>query len=358
VTTVRASAHGRVNLMGEHTDYNGGWVLPTPIPQRCEVELRRRPDRQVRVWSHELHQRAEYQLGQEARRGSWIDYVQGCTWALARAGHPVGGVELMITSNVPQGSGVSSSAALEVAVLRALRLAFALVIDDTALALLGQRAENDLVGAPVGAMDQLAASRGRLGEALLLDTQTYAGRSIPLPAATDLLVMTSGVTHDLVLGDYRTRRAECEEAASRLGVEHLCDLGIGALAPALTLPAPLGARVRHVLTENQRVLDAAAALERGDVARLGLLFSESHRSQRDDYQVSAPAVDTLVAIASETEGVHGARLTGGGFGGSIVALAGSGVGATAAASIARRYQRRTGLESRVLLACRVPCDPS
>jgi galactokinase len=358
VTAVHAAAHGRVNLMGEHTDYNGGWVLPTPIPQRCEVELQRRADRQVRVWSHELHQEAGYELGKEARTGGWVDYVQGCTWALARAGHAVGGVELMITSNVPQGSGVSSSAALEVAVLRAMRLAFELVIDDTALALLGLRAENDLVGAPVGAMDQMAASRGRLGEALLLDMQTYAGRSIPLPPATDLLVMTSGVTHDLVLGDYRTRRAECEEAARRLDVEHLCDLGTGALARAQRLPAPLGARVRHVLTENQRVHEAAAALERGDVERLGQLFAESHRSQRDDYQVSAPAVDTLVAIASETDGVHGARLTGGGFGGSIVALARSGAGATAAASIAQRYQHRTGLESRVLLACEASCNRS
>jgi galactokinase len=358
MTTVRAAAHGRVNLMGEHTDYNGGQVLPTPIPHRCEVELQRRADRKVRVWSHDLRQAAEYQLGSEARRGSWIDYVQGCTWALARAGHAVGGVELTITSNVPRGSGVSSSAALEVAVLRAMRLAFELVIDDTALALLGLRAENDLVGAPVGAMDQMVASRGRLGEALLLDMQTYAGRSIPLPAATDLLVMTSGVTHDLVLGDYRTRRAECEEAARRLGVAYLCDLEMGALARALTLPAPLGARVRHVLSENQRVLDTAAALERGDVAGLGQLFTESHRSQRDDYQVSAPAVDILVALASETDGVYGARLTGGGFGGSIVALTRSGMGETAAASIAQRYQRRTGLEGRVLLACEVTCDRS
>ncbi|MEJ7601594.1 MAG: galactokinase family protein [Kofleriaceae bacterium] len=215
-----ASAPGRVNLIGEHTDYNAGFVLPTVIPQRTRVVLAARTDRHVIVHSRELGETAAYEVGAEQRRGNWLDYIQGCTHALVTDGHRLAGFELTIASDVPLGSGLSSSAALEVATLRGLRELFGLEIDDVAIALLGQRAEVELVGAPVGVMDQMAASLGQPGTALFLDTRNLETRVVPLPAA-DLIVIASGLRHDHATGDYRTRRAECEDAARRLGVASL-----------------------------------------------------------------------------------------------------------------------------------------
>jgi galactokinase len=350
---IEASAPGRVNLIGEHTDYNGGFVLPTPIPQRTSVELDLRPDDRVRVWSREIGRWDEYCLGEERRRGSWLDYVMGCTYALRTAGFTIGGAELRVASDVPIGSGLSSSAALEVAVLRALRDAFALAIDDVELALLGQRAENEIVGAPVGAMDQLCASLGEPGSALFIDMRSLELRRIPLPASIDLLVIASGVVHDHAAGGYRTRRAECEAAARMLGVSLLRELGPEDRLRTTSLPAPLDRRVRHVVSENQRVLAAVTAIERGDRAQLGRLFADSHASLRDDFEVSVPAIDTLVAIATADPDVFAARMTGGGFGGSIVALADAGSGADAARRIVRRYLDACASPAQVLVAGRV-----
>lgn len=349
-SSVCASAPGRVNLIGEHTDYNGGFVLPTPIPQRTNVELRRRDDDVIRAWSREFGDWEEYRLGEERRRGDWLDYVMGCTHAARTAGYALGGAELRIWSDVPLGSGLSSSAALEVAVLRAMRDAFALTLDDVQLALLGQRAENELVGAPVGAMDQLCASLGQPGAALFIDTRSLELRTVPLPPNIDLLVIESGLFHDHASGSYRTRRAECEEAARLLGVSLLRELGVDELDRVDSLPAPLDRRARHVITENQRVLDAVAAIERGDLPTLGRLFAQSHASMRDDYEVSLPDIDTLVEIASCEPGVFAARLTGGGFGGSIVALAHAGLGAAAGQRIVERYVDASGHAAQVLIA--------
>ena len=357
MTDVIASAPGRVNLIGEHTDYNGGFVLPMAIPQRTRVELRRRDDRRVVAHSRDVGASATYELGAEARRGGWIDYIQGCTQAVRTAGHAVTGFELQISSDVPLGSGLSSSAALEISVLRALREAFSLAIDDVALALLGQRAETELVGAPVGAMDQLASSLGEPGRALLIDLRTLAIRTVLLPAAVDLIVIASGVAHDHATGDYRTRRAECDQAARLLGVHQLRDVGEDALAAVAALPAPLAGRARHVITENARVLATVAALEAGDLPAVGALFAASHRSMRDDFAISLPVIDTLVACAGADADVIGARLTGGGFGGSIVALAAHGRGGRAAARIVEQYAGATGLTARVLIAGS-PCGPS
>jgi galactokinase len=354
---IAASAPGRVNLIGEHTDYNGGFVLPTPIPQRTYVELERRHDEHVSVTSREMRATRSYRLGEERRVGAWIDYVQGCTAVLRVAGHRLGGMALHIRSEVPVGSGLSSSAALEVAVLRAIRAAFELAIDDVALALLGQRAENELVGAPVGAMDQLVASLGEPGAVLFIDMRSLETRSLPLPMA-DLIVSSSGIEHDHATGDYRTRRAECETAARELGVRALRELAVSDLPRVERLPEPFARRVRHVITENARVLAAVDAIVAGDLGRLGALFRESHRSLRDDYQVSLPAIDRLVGIADADRDVYGARLTGGGFGGSIVALARAGTGARAAAVMCERYRAETGHTAHVLVAGEAPCAPS
>ena len=346
----RAEAPGRVNLMGEHTDYNGGFVVPTAIPLRTAVELAPRGDRQVRVASDGSDAGAPrgYVLGAEAPTGSWIDYVQGCTHVLGVAGQTVSGFDARITSDVPIGRGLASSAALTVALLRALRAAFDLALDDVALTLAAHRAEYDFVGARVGVMDQMAASLADERHALFLDARSLAYERFALPPGATLLVLDSGVAHAHASGDYNTRRSECEAAAARLGVAQLRDVtDPGALAP---LPPPLDRRARHVVTENARVLAAAAALRAGDVAALGRLMVASHASQRDDFAVSTPDVDLLVALACAEPGVHGARLTGGGFGGAVIALAEPGRARAAAGRVVAGCRRRTGRGGAVLVA--------
>jgi galactokinase len=349
---IRVRAPGRVNLIGEHTDYNGGFVLPMAIPQQTEVELTPREDRTVRAFSANLSpdkRQGQYTLGEEKVGLGWIDYIQGVTWVLRREGFDVGGFDLWVRSDVPPGSGLSSSAALEVALLRGLREAFRLKLDDVLIALLGQKVECDFVGAPVGVMDQMASSLAQGFAALFLDTRTLHYERVPLPSGVDLIVINSGVTHALVGGDYRTRRAECERAAERLGVPQLRDLPEDQLPRALALPDPLGRRTRHVVTENARVLATVKALQSGDIEALGPLLYASHVSQRDDYEVSVPEIDLLVELARGEKDVLGARLTGGGFGGSVVMLARAGKGADIAARISRTYTERTSRPGTVLV---------
>lgn len=344
------SAPGRVNLLGEHTDYHDGYVLPTIIPQRTHASLAARADGLVRAWSAGTsHGVEEYALGSEASGRGWLDYPQGLTVALAKRGIALPGCDLHLSSDVPIGGGVSSSAALEISVLRALRTRFALPLDDVELARIGREAETDFVGAPVGIMDQMAASVGRDGEALFLDTRTLEAERIPLPRDVDLLVIDSGVTHQHAGGAYAERRRESFAAAAALGVAFLRDAGPGALRDLDRLDPLLARRARHVITENQRVLDAVAALRGGDAGRLGTLMNASHASMRDDYETSTPEIDTLVALAQQDARIYGARLTGGGFGGAIVAIARGGTGADAARRIAAEYGRAIGRTAAVLL---------
>jgi len=350
---VRAAAPGRVNLIGEHTDYNGGFVLPTAIPQQTSVELVRQAGRRVQAHSANAAPDGVYELGHERQRGDWLDYVQGITWSLEQAGfHVAEGFSLHIRSDVPLGSGLSSSASLEVALLRAMRTAFGLNLDDVRLATLGQTAENDFVGARCGIMDQMAASLADGERALFLDTRTLEFRQVPLPASADLVVIDSGVRHAVAGGEYNTRRAECEAAAEQLGVPQLRDLSASDLGRIERLPEPLGRRARHVVTEDERVLAAVAALEAGDVERLGALFVASHLSQARDFEVSTPEVDLLVDQARADAAVYGARLTGGGFGGAVVILAHAGQGQAVAERVAHAYAARSGQTPRVL----VPTD--
>ena len=346
---VAAEAPGRVNLIGEHTDYHEGFVLPTVIPQRTTVHLRRRSDRIVRAWSSLGGDPVEYELGAEARQRVWIDYVQGVTAMLARSGIPVPGFDLQVESNIPAGAGVSSSAALEISVLRGLRQLAGLALDDIAIARLAQAAETDFVGAPVGIMDQMACSLGRDREALFLDTRTLAFDRVPLPAAAELIVLDSGVAHSHAAGEYRTRREESFAAAARLGVRMLRDVGIDALPRLAQLPPVLCRRARHVITENQRVHDAVAALRRGDLQALGALLDGSHASMRDDYEISTPDIDALVAIGRSQADVYGARMTGGGFGGAVVMLARAGSGIGVADAVRRLYDEASGRRAQVLV---------
>ncbi len=343
-------APGRVNLIGEHTDYNGGFVLPTAIPQRTRVELSPRAGRTARVASASTADGVRtYTVGAEARGRGWLDYVQGATHVLRAAGLGVGGFDAWITSDVPLGSGLASSAALSVALLRGLRDAFALAIDDIRLARFGQELENQFVGAHVGVMDPMACSLAALGIALFLDTRSLAYERIALPTGGELVVINSGVAHRHAAGDYNTRRAECERAAALLGVAELRDLTPDDLPKLDRLPDPLGRRARHVITENARVLDTVRAMRAGDLEWIGRLFLASHASQRDDYQVSIPEIDLLVELAAADRAIYGARLTGGGFGGSIALFARAGAGAAAAQRLARAYADRTGSPPIVVL---------
>jgi galactokinase len=343
VAATLASAPGRVNLMGEHTDYNGGLVLPTAIPQRTRIELVPRDGATVRVSSASIASEGTYTLGAESRRGDWLDYLQGLTWALRETGFAaVRGFDLRIETDVPLGAGLSSSASLEVAVLRGLREAFALEMDDARLARIGQQAENDFVGARCGIMDQMAANLANTTSALFLNTRSLEFRRVPLPDGADLVVIHSGVSHELSGGDYNTRRAECEAAAQDLGIAQLCDLSEADLPRVAQLKEPLGKRAGHVIRENARVLAAVSAIESGDLAHLGALFYASHASMRDDFEVSVPEIDLMVELARDDADVYGARLTGGGFGGSIVLLARAGSGRRVGARLAATYAERSG----------------
>ena len=341
---------GRVNLIGEHTDYNDGYVLPTVIPQTTIIEIAPRQDQAVRVISNmEPAAVHTYQLGTEHNTGDWLDYVQGVTQILTKSGFNIRGFDALISSTVPTGAGLSSSAALTVGLIKALRAIFPFNLADAALARLAQRVENEFVGAHVGIMDQMAVCLAKPRQALFLDTRSLDYELVALPKAAGLIVINSGVSHSNIGGGYSDRRKSCEEAARLLQVKALRDLGIADLAQLKPLGTLLERRARHVITENARVEAAVAALKHGDLNHLGQLFKESHASMRDDYEVSVPEIDQLVHLANLDHAIYGARLTGGGFGGSIVALADLDEAAAAAKRIALRYRETVGKEPTILV---------
>jgi galactokinase len=338
---VVSQAPGRANLIGEHTDYNDGFVLPAALDLRVVV-AGSRSDR-IRLRSAARGSTAEVDpvSGRGPARG-WGRYVAAVARSLLDAGIPVRGVEGVVVSDVPLGTGLSSSAALEVAV------ALAIVegpMDAVELARVCQRAENRYVGVQSGIMDPLAAAACRAGAAMLVDCRSLAIRSVPVPDDLRLLVIDSGERRELRSAGYNERRGECEEAARLLGLRSLRDASPELLANA-RLPEPLASRARHVVTENARVTATVSALERDDRSRLGELFAASHASLAIDFAVSTPALDTLVAIACATKGVVAARMTGGGFGGCTVNLVTADAAEGALRRIAAAYERRTGHEAR------------
>lgn len=336
-----ADAPGRVNLLGEHTDYNDGFVLPTAIPQRTRVEIARSRDGRFRLHSDELARTVEYGDGETPAAG-YASYVHGCVEVLRRRGDAVPPLLVHVDSDVPIGAGLSSSAALEVATLRAIRTLLSLALDDVELARLAQRAEIEYAGVRCGVLDQMASSLCDEEHMLFLDTRSLERRVLPLPAPAEIVVIDSGVPRSLAGSAYNQRRAECEEAARRLGVASLRD--VDDPARTASLPAPLDRRARHVVTENARVL---AALE-ADPARFGELMNASHTSLRDDYEVSVPALDLLVTTLRAQPGVYGARLTGAGFGGACVALAAPARAADVRAATLAAY-RAAGYDGTVLV---------
>jgi galactokinase len=324
------AAPGRINLIGEHTDYNGGFVLPVALPQATRAAVRRRDDGLLRLSSARVGGPVVEARVDDLTPGAvngWARYPAAVFWALRQAGHAVGGADLHVDSDVPTGAGLSSSAALECAIAIACDDLFQLARPAAELALLAQRAENDFVGVPCGAMDQMASMCCTEGNALFLDARDLTYRQVDLDLAGSglrLLVIDTGVKHDLADGTYARLRAGCEQAAALLGLPTLRELPLDALRPALDrLPTHLRPLVRHVVEENARVEQAVARLEAGDPAALGPVLTTGHASLRDHYQVTCPetdlAVDTAVAA-----GAHGARQTGGGFGGAVIALVDAG----------------------------------
>jgi galactokinase len=337
-----ASAPGRVNLLGEHTDYNDGFVLPTAIPQRTTVQLGVSKDGQHHFYSVELDERVSISEGHHTPSG-FASYIFGCVRLLEREGHTVPPVNLHVTSSVPIGSGLSSSAALEVATLRGLRSLLNLDIDDVRIAQLAQQAEIQYSGVQCGIMDQMASSLADTEHMLFLDTRSLERQVIPFPSGAEVVVIDSGVPRTLAGSGYNQRRAECEEAAHLLRVKALRDITDPQAVE--DLPEPQRRRARHVITEDNRVLEA---LQGVSAERFGELMNASHASLRDDYEVSVPALDTLVAMLQETPGVFGARLTGAGFGGACVALVAAGKGEAIAQEVVEKY-KRSGHVGRILV---------
>jgi galactokinase len=337
----RAIGHapGRINLIGEHTDYNDGLVMPVALRLGVTVEANTRDDRITHLTTDApiSPKDASYALGVERKDGTWVDRARGVTSILARDGVHLSGFDAIIRSDLPLGAGLGSSAAFAIALLRSISDLFDLALEDAAIVRIAHAAETEFAGARAGLLDQLASVYGRPSEALLIDMRDRAMRTVPVPPTVELAVIDSGTRHEHATGGYNRRREECEEACRHLGIASLRDLDERPLDTILErLPAPLDRRVRHVVTENARVRDAVAALGARDDARLGELLSASHRSLRDDYEVSTPELDRLAELAVAA-GSLGARMVGGGFGGSIIALVRSGAAKDTAARVLEGY---------------------
>ncbi len=345
-----ARAPGRVNLIGEHTDYNDGFVLPMAIDRDIWIAFRPRPDRTVRLWSLDFAQASEFSLDAVVRdpSASWSNYVRGVAWLLADRGVRLRGMDAAVQGTVPIGAGLSSSAALEVAAGLALLAAAGGDMPRAELALACQRAENEFVGNRCGIMDQFISALGRAGHALFLDCRSLDYRHVPLPAGYRIVVANSMVRRALVDSAYNERRAQCEQAAQALGVRALRDADEAMLESAKRhLPEVVYRRARHVVRENARVLQAVDAMRRGDAEAFGALMNASHASLRDDYEVSCRELDALVDIARRQSGCLGARMTGAGFGGCTVNLVEAGAVEAFVPALREGYRAATGLDAEI-----------
>jgi galactokinase len=350
-------APARVNLIGEHTDYNDGFVMPAAIDLYTCAAIQPREDRRLVIHSDSFAEGAVVNLDDSnpGARGQWSDYVRGVAVTLQRQGYKLRGADLAIRSDVPIGAGLSSSAAVEVAVAHALLENSAIEIDRLELAKLCQRAENEFVGMRCGIMDQFIACLGRAGHALMLDCRSLEYRSLPLPEDVRLVICNTMVKHELASSEYNTRRAECEAGVSHFAKEirnvlALRDVKVEDLERSgAELPEIIYKRCRHVITENSRVMNAAVALDRGDLPAFAKLMAASHRSLRDDYEVSCVELDTMVELATQVEGCFGARMTGGGFGGCTINLVQSDRVDEFRRTVALGYEEATGLAPEIFV---------
>ena len=325
VPALIAHAPGRVNIIGEHTDYNGGFVFPAAINFGTWVAASKRRDNTIVVTATDYEdQQNQFSLNdiQYDEEQSWANYVRGVVKVLKEDFPTVGGANLLVTGNVPQGAGLSSSASFEVAILKAISSLYELPLDGVKAALLGQKAENTFVGCSCGIMDQLISAMGNEDKAMLLDCQSLSIEHSPLPSTHQIVIINSNVKRGLVDSEYNLRREQCEQGASLLGVSSLREATIEMLEAAKSnMPEVVYRRAKHIITENVRTLAASDALKAGDIATVSKAMAQSHASMRDDFEITVPPIDYLVSIIDELLGSSGgARMTGGGFGGCVVAL--------------------------------------
>ncbi|MEK6305888.1 MAG: galactokinase [Pantoea dispersa] len=343
-------APGRVNLIGEHTDYNDGFVLPCAIDYQTVIACARRDDRQVRVVAVDYdNQQDSFSLDapiEPLSEPMWANYVRGVVKHLQQRDASFGGVDMVISGNVPQGAGLSSSASLEVAVGTVFQQLYQLKLDGAAIAVNGQEAENQFVGCNCGIMDQLISALGQQDHAMLLDCRTLGTRAVSMPEDVAVVIINSNFRRNLVGSEYNTRREQCETGARFFNKKALRDVTLEEFAAAEQQLDPLVAkRVRHVITENARTLEAADALSSGDLQRMGELMAASHASMRDDFEITVPPIDQLVEIVKAEIGPRGGvRMTGGGFGGCIVALMPTDLVDQVKAAVAQQYEAQTGIK--------------
>ncbi|MCL4506070.1 MAG: galactokinase, partial [Chloroflexi bacterium] len=346
---------GRVNLIGEHTDYNDGFVLPIAIDRDVALVGAPRGDRRVRVYSIDFDQQSEFSLDRidHDLQHAWSNYMRGVADVLQKAGYALGGFDAVMQGDVPIASGLSSSAATEMATLMALTAATAgatapLQIDGARAAQFAQRAENQFVGVNCGIMDQFISSLGKAQHALMIDCRSLDYQLTPVPPCATVLVVDTTAPRTLAGSAYNQRRSECEEGARRLGIASLRDISpVEFDRRSADLPAVIARRCAHVVHESQRVLDAVAALQNNDIAAFGALMVQSHESLRDLYEVSSKELDAVVDIARGEPGVYGARMTGAGFGGCAIALVADQYADALAQAMQAEYPRRTGRTPKV-----------
>ena len=346
-------APGRVNLIGEHTDYNEGFVMPMAIDRAVWIALRSRADRRVVVHSIDYNQTVEFSLDSLLNeKTGWIEYLKGTAWSLQEADWRLTGWEGVLAGDVPLGAGLSSSAALEMATARALAMASNLPWEPKTMAKRGQRAENRWVGVNCGIMDQLISATGKADHALLIDCRSLDTQAVPFPPESAVAVLDTSTRRGLVESAYNERRAQCETAAKHFGVPALRDVAIERFCQsAEALNDVTRRRARHVITENDRTLRAAEAMREGDAVELGRLMNLSHESLRDDFEVSSDALNAMVDSALKHPACYGARMTGAGFGGCAVALIRAEAAGDFVDQTAVEYRRRTGHEP-VVYVCR------
>jgi len=319
--TIVVRSPGRVNIIGDHTDYNEGFVLPMAIDKAVWIAVAPRRDETVRVYASRLDEWDRFLVRSPLCHEGWRAYIQGVAHELTSEGHCLSGWDGAIVSDLPIGAGLSSSAALEMAAARCFSEVSGVQWDPVAMALISQRAENDWVGVQCGIMDQLASGTGEAGHAMLIDCRSLASRPVRIPDGVSLNILDTGTRRDLVDSEYNERKASCETACTVLKVHALRDVDLGGLESAREQMDDTTFRcARHVIRENDAVLRVAEAFERGDAATAGELMNRSHESLRSDFEVSTPALDAMVAAATSTTGCYGARMTGAGFGGAVVAL--------------------------------------
>ena len=344
------AAPGRINIIGEHTDYSEGLVMPAAIDRRCVVAMARNGSDTIRALALGRHEEAEI-APDFVRSGSWADYVSGVRQSLRDAGIEVPGCDLVIHGNVPEGAGVSSSAALEVSTMLAMLACAGVTAGPVDIALWAQSAESKYVGVPCGVMDQFVSANGVAGHALVLDCRSLTYERAPIPPNVAFLLVDSTVRHRLVDGGYAARRADCETAAELLGLRVLRDASHAMLDKSVLSERQMR-RARHVVSENERVVLTSLALAAGDLSKVGRLMNESHASLRDDFDVTCKETDILADIASQISGVYGARQMGGGFGGAVLACVDAGAVEAASRTITATYRELTGIAASSLV-CRI-----